>query len=707
MPGPIKVIAGAGSGKTRVLTMRIAHLIDSGVHKANILALTFTNKAAEEMKERIGDLVGNVGYMWIGTFHAICVKILRMEAEKLGYKSSFSIYDETDVLSLIKRILKQKGYDPDSFKPKNVRSAISKAKNEGTTPDEMFENASSTTYEIISSVYREYLSEMKKNDAMDFDDLLLNTLELLEEFPDIKEKYAKRFEHILVDEYQDTNIIQYRILHHLSSVHKSLFVVGDDDQSIYSFRGADIRNILEFEQDFPGAKTIFLEQNYRSKQSILDIANSVIKNNKNRMKKTLFSDLGKGELPLEACFEDEMQEAAFIGSKIIKARTKGISEGEIAVIYRTNAQSRVLEREMKYLGIPYKVYGGMSFFAREEIKDIAAYLNLCVNPDADISFTRIINKPKRKIGETTVQKIVNYASAERISMLEACAEAPGEVFGKTAENLKAFYAMIEEMRSFEGTLSAQVAFIAERSGLIDALRAEKTLEASARIENIQEFINGALEFEKNTEGATLADFIADNALVSDTAEDPERKTVSLMTMHSAKGLEFDVVILAGVQQGIVPHAGNIDENLEEERRLCYVGITRAKKELIITWSKRRTVFGAEGGQQGYVRSQFLEEIPENQLNIKKRKTENKNSYSSYSLKPTTTVFQKFSRQEAKPKETKEVSGINEGCKVMHAKFGMGEVKSITGSGKESIAIVKFADGEKKMFLAFAPLSIVE
>lgn len=697
--GPVKVIAGAGSGKTRVLTNRAAYLIDKGADPYHILALTFTNKAADEMKRRIFDMV-RCERMWVGTFHSVCVKILRYEAAQIGYTSNFSIYDETDVATLIKNLMKENGLEADVYKPRDLRTQISRAKNNGIDPEEMFEKAKYYIEEKTAEVYAQYLKRMKANNAFDFDDLLLKVRDLLKN-EEVRKKYATRFEHVLVDEYQDTNIVQYEILRALSSVHGNLFVVGDDDQSIYAFRGADIRNIREFERDFPGAATIYLEQNYRSQPRILDVANSIIKNNTDRSDKTLYSELPVGELPCELCFDNERAEADHIGGEIARLVSLGVRKSDIAVMYRTNAQSRVLESQMKYLGVPYRVYGGMSFYQREEIKDLSAYITLCVNPASDVSLMRIINKPKRKIGETTIAKIAEAAGEHAFTMLQVCRKAD-EYLPKQAELLKSFAALIDDMSAFKGTLSGHAAYIAEKSGLLASLDANGTIEAMARMENIEEFINGALEFEKQYPDATLADFIADNALISDVPSADEDETVSLLTLHSAKGLEFGYVFLAGVQQGLLPHAMSVDKkDVEEERRLCYVGITRAKLKLTITWSKTRTMFGGASGTQAFTRSQFLAEVPKEEMNIRAKDSAHA---AAFKLPESPTVFRKFERAEVPM--AKKTPDVCVGDHVAHAKFGEGVVLKLMGQGTEKVAVVKFAEGEKKMFLAFAPLNVI-
>jgi DNA helicase-2/ATP-dependent DNA helicase PcrA len=581
--GPLLVIAGAGSGKTRVLTYRVAHLIHAVGAKANeILAITFTNKAAGEMKERLGDLLG-VGSrgLWVLTFHAACGRILRREAQRLGYRSNFTIYDQADQVRLVKQCLEELDRDPKRFTPRGIHSQISNAKNRLVGPAAYAERVQSFYDQTVADVYALYQRRMFQSNAVDFDDMLMLTVDVLERFPEAREKWAKAFRYILVDEYQDTNHAQYRLLQLLAEKGMNICAVGDPDQSIYAFRGADINNILDFERDFPGTRTIALEQNYRSTNSILGAANSVISHNRERKPKELFSELGVGEPVHVVEVEDEHAEARFVAAGIAGLVEQGFNGDEIAVFYRTNAQSRVLEDVLVRQGVAYQVIGGPRFYERAEIKDVIAYLQAIDNPYDAVSLTRIANRPRRGIGDTSLARLQAWADAQGRSLWEAT-EFPDEA-GVGAAPLRAvqgFRTLLQSLQS--GALELPVAELVQRvldqSGYLDALEAERTIEAQGRIENLQELVGVAREYQETADEPSLSQFLQEISLYSDQdAIRGEESLVTLMTLHNAKGLEFRAVYLIGMEEGIFPHSRSIEEQgIEEERRLCYVGVTRAK-----------------------------------------------------------------------------------------------------------------------------------
>ncbi len=714
--GAVLVLAGAGSGKTRVLTMRTAHILDMGVPPYAILALTFTNKAANEMKERIQQICPDISKMWVGTFHSICARILRVHIDKIGYDKTFSIYDEGNALSLLKEILPKYNIDPKVLSPKSVKYIISNAKNANVSPAE-FANAypaEENDFEL-SVVYGEYEKRLKENNALDFDDLLLKTLQLLETCPDVLENYSKRFKYIMIDEYQDTNSVQYGIVRLMSSHHKNLFVVGDDDQSIYSFRGANIRNILEFERDFENVTTIYLEENYRSHQGILDIANKVIANNTKRKAKNLYTSRPKGDIPTEFAAMSEFKEAEFIVRTCSELAQSGESYDDIAILYRTNSQSRVIEDELKRRGMPYRIYGGMGFYDRKEIKDIIAYLNLILNPRADMSFMRIINEPKRGIGSATVAKLSEYAINNGISLMDASRNSESFLGVRLSGVVMKFVALIEQLSGDMDSYSVSqfVDRVLSVSGYFDSLKQEGTPEAQDRLNNLNEFLNMSAQFEVENPEGNLLDFLERSSLISDVdSVGAEQGKISLMTLHSAKGLEFDNVFIAGLENQLLPHSMSGDTGIEEERRLCYVGITRAKKKLFLTHAKSRMSYKRQSSAGFSVetreRSMFLDEIPGEMINyiedkppkfdVAQRAERNKRPAVSFAeFRRTQTV------SDAKHNST---SNYSIGTNVYHQKFGEGVIKSINGEGKEKIALVDFFDqGEKKMFLAFAPLQI--
>jgi len=629
--GPLLILAGAGSGKTRVLTHRIAYLIgERGVNPWNILAITFTNKAAEEMRQRVDKLVGfGAESVWVSTFHSACVRILRRFIDRLGYENHFTIYDTDDQKTLIKEVCRKVDVDTKVFKERSLLSAISSAKNEMILPDEFELNAGGDFAKMkIAKVYREYEAQMRANNALDFDDLLVKTVQLLQTQPDVLESYQERFRYIMVDEYQDTNTVQFQLVSLLAGKYKNLCVVGDDDQSIYKFRGANIRNILDFEHEFPDAKVIKLEQNYRSTGNILNAANSVIANNRGRKEKSLWTENGEGELIRLRQFDTAFDEADFIGEDIKSAVRQGGSYNDSAVLYRTNAQSRLLEEKFIAMNIPYKIVGGVNFYARREIKDLLAYLKTIDNGRDDVAVRRIINVPKRGIGLTTINRIQESATERGIGFYEALL-APGLIagVGRSATKLDSFAALIEYFKTLaeEMNITDLLQEVIEKTGYIESLENEDKEEAKTRKENIDELISKAATYEESCqdkdEKATLSGFLEEVALVADIDSlDEDQEYVVLMTLHSAKGLEFPRVYLAGMEDGLFPGYMSINagdrEELEEERRLCYVGITRAEQELTLTSARRRMVHGET---QYNPMSRFVKEIPRELLDTGNKK----------------------------------------------------------------------------------------
>ena len=729
--GPLLILAGAGSGKTRVLTHRIAYLIDErGVNPWNILAITFTNKAAEEMRQRVDSLVAfGAESIWVSTFHSMCVRILRRFIERLGYENRFTIYDTDDQKTLMKEVCRKVDIDTKVFKERSLLSAISSAKNEMILPDEFELNAGGDFgQQKIAKVYREYEAQLKSNNALDFDDLLVKTVQLLETQPDVLEYYQERFRYIMVDEYQDTNTVQFRLVSLLAGKYKNLCVVGDDDQSIYKFRGANIRNILDFEHEFPDAHVIKLEQNYRSTGNILDAANGVISNNKGRKEKTLWTDNGEGEKVHLRQFDTAYDEAEFIAEDIRRGVREGVSYNDNAVLYRTNAQSRLFEEKFIAMNIPYKIVGGINFYARREIKDLLAYLKTVDNGQDDLAVRRIINVPKRGIGLTTINRIQESAAERGIGFYEALLAPeliPG--VGRSASKLDSFAALIEYFkgRADQESISDLLREILEKTGYIESLESEDKVEAEARIENIDELLNKAAAYEEDCqdrdEEPTLSGFLEEVALVADIDSlDEDQDYVVLMTLHSAKGLEFPHVYLAGMEDGLFPSYMTItsddNEDLEEERRLCYVGITRAERELTLTCARRRMV---RGETQYNKLSRFVKEIPMNLIDTGNKKIEEgtevpvQNTYShakqAFRAQPFAAVSgkQPFSALQKGSQLTAEKEGklsYGVGDRVRHVKFGEGTVLEIKEGGRDYEVTVEFdSAGVRKMFAMFAKL----
>ena len=717
--GPLLILAGAGSGKTRVLTHRIAYLIkEQGVNPWNIMAITFTNKAAEEMRERVDKIVGmGSESVWVSTFHSSCVRILRRYIDRIGYENNFSIYDTDDQKTLMKDICKRLEVDTKVTKERALLSAISRAKDEGVGPDEYRLNAMGD-YKLqkVAEVYTEYQNQLKKNNALDFDDLLVKTVELFKSCPEVLDSYQERFRYIMVDEYQDTNTIQFQFVSLLAGKYRNLCVVGDDDQSIYKFRGANIGNILGFEQVFPDAKVIKLEQNYRSTQNILDCANEVIRNNQGRKEKRLWTDNEEGEPIRFRQFLNGYEEAEFIAGDIQdKVRRAENSYKDFAILYRTNAQSRLFEEKFLLANIPYKLVGGVNFYARKEIKDILAYLKTVDNARDDIAVKRIINVPKRGIGAASISKIQDYADERGISFYEAAKiaeEVPG--MGRSAAKVKPFVTFIQSLRSQLEYVSVSELFnnIMEETGYVKDLELEETEEAKARIENIDELYSKIVTYEEENEHPTLDGFLEEVALIADIdTVDESDERVLLMTLHSAKGLEFPNVYLAGMEDGIFPSYMTISsddrDELEEERRLCYVGITRAMKHLTLSSAQMRMI---RGETQYNKVSRFVREIPRELVDmgrpIPEKKAPEINLGSSYEQ-----MRQAFRAKAFEPKQftVKKADGLDYGVgdTVKHVKFGIGTVKDITEGGRDYEVTVDFDRvGVKKMFASFAKLKKV-
>lgn len=728
--GPLLILAGAGSGKTRVLTHRIAYLIEEkGVNPWNILAITFTNKAAEEMRQRVDSLVGiGAESIWVSTFHSMCVRILRRYIDRLGYDNRFTIYDTDDQKTLMKEVCRKTDIDTKRFKERMLLSVISSAKNEMILPEEFELNAGGDFVQLkIAKVYKEYEAQMRANNALDFDDLLVKTVQLLETQPDVRENYQERFRYIMVDEYQDTNTVQFRLVSLLAGKYRNLCVVGDDDQSIYKFRGANIRNILDFEKEFSDAKVIKLEQNYRSVGNVLEVANSVIRNNKGRKEKTLWTDNEKGEKIRLRQFDTAYDEAQFIAEDIKDETAQGANYSDHAVLYRTNAQSRLLEEKFVAMNIPYKIVGGINFYSRREIKDVLSYLKTIDNGKDDLAVRRIINVPKRGIGLTTINRIRESAAARGIGFYDALS-APDLIpgIGRSASKLDSFAALIEYFkgRSEESGVTDLLTEVIEKTGYTESLEADDPEELEARVQNIDELVSKAAVYEESCsdrgERPTLSGFLEEVALVADidsVAED--RDYVILMTLHSAKGLEFPHVYLAGMEDGLFPSymsiSGDDPEELEEERRLCYVGVTRAEEKLTLTCARMRLV---RGERQYNSMSRFIKEMPSALIDTGKREggfSQNvslgeKRTYSSevsgykrsaYAQKPAFAAIQKGSGLMAKKSE-----GLSYGVgdRVRHVKFGDGTVTEIKEGGRDYEVTVQFdTAGVRKMFALFAKL----
>jgi ATP-dependent DNA helicase UvrD/PcrA len=700
--GPLLILAGAGSGKTRVLTHRIAWLVQTGrARSGELLAITFTNKAAQEMRERVELLLGHsTRGMWVMTFHAACARILRAEAPRLGYTRAYTIYDQADSRRLIKRCIDELGIDPKRFTPAAIGSQISAAKNWLRDADAYRQQVGTFFEQTVADVYELYERELHRMNAMDFDDLLFRTVNVLELFPEVRARYAASFRHVLVDEYQDTNHAQYRLLQLIAGEHRRLAVVGDDDQSVYGFRQADIRNILDFQDDYPDAHVVRLEQNYRSTQTILSVANAVISHNRGRMGKTLWTDLGEGDPVKLRELEDEHAEARFVVGEIERLVDEGVSRAEIAVFYRTNAQSRVLEDTLVRREIGYQVIGGTKFYERAEIKDAIAYLTVLQNPQDVVSFTRVANSPKRGIGQTSQSRVLAHAETMGIPVWDAAAD-PASVPGLGTAAIRAFERFMATMMSLRDRAEQDVQIgdlleaILSETGYIDALEAERTIEAQGRIENLQELVGVAREFDAGEDAGGLDAFLQQIALVADadTRRDDEG-LVTLMTLHNAKGLEYPIVFMIGCEEGVFPHSRSLDEGtLEEERRLCYVGITRAMRDLYMTYARRRAVFGA----QSYgLPSRFLSEIPPDL-------TDRAGTLQAIGAVAAAENPRPRAMSWSSARSDAPGADYRMGDDVVHAAFGEGVVVGLEPGG---IVVVRFAsDGsERKLMAEYAPIS---
>ena len=752
--GPLLVLAGAGSGKTRVLTYRVAHLMEKGVAPWHILAITFTNKAAREMADRVHALAGEASEdAWISTFHSCCARILRRDIEKLGYKRQFAIYDEDDCATVIKAVSKALNLSDKEYPPKVIKSVISDAKNRMLTPIEWLkESGGDARSQKLYEAYRDYERTLKGNNALDFDDLLIKTLELLAEQPPVLEYYQNRFRYILVDEYQDTNAAQYELVRLLAGSRHNLCVVGDDDQSIYGWRGANPNNILDFEKDFPECVTIKLEQNYRSTGNILDAANQVIAHNAGRKEKALWTEAGDGDRIALYRGMDERDEATFICQMSRKLMRQGSEAGSIAVLYRTNAQSRVLEEAFVRSGTPYRVYGGLRFYERKEVKDLIAYLRALVNPDDDVSVRRVINVPRRGIGDTTVEKVAQYAQENDMPLLSAVLDwenlplsaRPKKLLGEFAELMIDLTEKMYELRPTEF-----VQLMIDRTGYVRALEESKDDTTETRIENIKEFQGAVNEFQEHNPEAGLPEFLENVALVSDLdAMNENGGAVTLMTLHSAKGLEFDNVFIAGMEEGVFPTTRALfdDKQMEEERRLCYVGITRAKKRLFLCHANTRALYNTRNANP---LSRFVDEIPrrliiEGAARVDTRRVPppsqsrwQQPTRSPYNPQYKHTPGQGGIRgagdiQTRTPAPTppnmnpngvrlnipgvtrgfsapdRGLSVFHEGDSVRHRTFGLGTVQEITGAGGQQKVKILFDDGKERTFyVTSAPLMKVE
>jgi len=791
-PGPMLVIAGAGSGKTRVLTHRVAHLISAEkVSPFSILAITFTNKAAAEMKDRVATLVGPMAHrMWVSTFHSACARILRREAALLGYRPSFSIYDQSDAVRLTDYVRRDLGLDPKRFPPRQLQARISALKNELVTAEEYAAAAVTPPEKRLASVYAEYQKRLAEASAVDFDDLLVLVVKLFREHPDALARWRTRFSHVLVDEFQDTNAAQWEIVRLLAAEHRNVMVVGDADQAIYRFRGADYRNLVRFEETFPDATVIVLEQNYRSSQNILDAANAVITNNVSRRAKHLWTEQVGGELLTGYQADDEHDEAAFVAHEITRLTDhEGHRFADIAAFYRTNAQSRVVEEALVRAGIPYRIVGGTKFYDRREVKDALAYLRALVNPDDEVSWKRIVNTPRRGVGDTSVNKIASYAQGAGIPFREALQEAPAAgVTGKALGGVRDVLGVVDGLvAASAGGVAAAVERMLDRTGYVAELEAERSIEAQGRIENLQELVGVAREFDEALDSGQLgvlagiagvgvggpeaprptpagpapggglaaaetagaepggagvaADepgaaaeaggagaalqgvervqaFLEAVSLVTDLDQlDGDESAVTLMTLHAAKGLEFPVVFMLGMEDGIFPHVrtlGDPDE-LEEERRLCYVGLTRARERLYLCHAWSRSLFGATDYNPP---SRFLAEIPEELVRTLGEERTRGRGYRSHRESVVSAAVGGGSQRtvERRPEgpwvadgaRGAEAAGIGVGDDVTHEKFGEGVVVDVIGSGDKAEAVVRFRDsGERRLLLAWAPLRRVE
>jgi DNA helicase II / ATP-dependent DNA helicase PcrA len=719
--GPLLVIAGAGSGKTRVITRRIGHLIGKGIAPLNILAITFTNKAANEMKERLDEFLDQKG-MWISTFHAMCARILRNEIELLGYSKHFSIYDTGDQITCIKSVMNKLNLDTTNWRPSSIAASISNAKNELLSADKFSEYRSGYYNKIVDSVYTRYQKSLEANNALDFDDLLSMVVRLFKDYPEVLEKYQNKFKYILIDEYQDTNHAQYTIINLLSQKYKNICATGDPDQSIYGWRGANIQNILNFERDYADAKIVRLEQNYRSTKMILHVASEVIKNNRSRKPKSLWTQNNEGNRIRMIHCEDENIEARETASYITEFVNNGNRYSDIAIFYRTNAQSRVFESYLRKEGIPYSIVGSVEFFQRKEIKDILAYLKLCVNPNDNLSFERIVNIPPRGIGPTTVKRLREWAFVKNLSSLEAMSRVREiqDIKSKNARIVEGFYNIFSKLYKLPTyPVMEFMRHVIDGIGYIDYLKNTYDNDGRERLENIEELVNAAREYDISTPDGSLLGFLEEVSLISNIDKwDEDTDAVTLMTLHAAKGLEFPVVFITGLEEGLLPHSQSkdSDDEIEEERRLCYVGITRAQKELFMTHTRHRTRFGQ---RTPCIPSRFLAEIPEDsieaidktdchsyieELQIEYKKDTTEFLSSGYDPNHINTKEKDNLNQELQP--LANTNNLNHGDIVEHAHFGRGKIIKINPSS--DIVFVDFGRaGIKKLVLEYAKLEKIE
>jgi DNA helicase II / ATP-dependent DNA helicase PcrA len=724
--GPVMIVAGAGSGKTRVLTYRTAYLLQQGVRPDSVLALTFTNKAANEMKGRIAELVGpSSRAIWMGTFHSVFARILRVEAERIGFARSFSIYDTDDSQSLIKTIMNDLGISAQQFSPAGIRSRISVAKNSMISPAEFRKGAHDPMSQRTSEIFEEYVRRLAKNNAMDFDDLLLKPLDLFRRHRDVLHHYQLRFQYILVDEYQDTNRVQYQLLNELAARFKNICVVGDDAQSIYAFRGADIRNILDFEKDYPQCRVFRLEQNYRSTKTILGAADSLIKHNKRQIAKKLWTSNDDGDsIVLDICSDDREEARRIVAHIEEETLKRKLGLNDFAVLYRTNAQSRTIEDALRRAAVPYTIVGGVSFYKRKEIKDLIAYLRVIANPRDDESIARIINFPARAIGDTTIHKIRSVAAGKKVSLMDALAapDLEGLLADRTLRAVRQFHGMLQKYIGLRSEVSVNelARALVDEIGVLRLLKEENTPESLARRENVQELISALAEFSDQHPGATLEDFLAEVSLISDVdTTDFGRNAVTLMTLHSAKGLEFPVVFISGLEEGLLPISLALDSNeeVEEERRLLYVGMTRAEKRLYLSFARTRY---HQGEMLFSLRSRFVDEIdpvfvaPCERNGSPARLESGTRAMPSQSPKympriPARTRPETEDSFTADPMPDYENHSQDDfqprmGQRVVHETFGAGRIVALDGHGENARAIVEFESvGRKKLMLKFAKL----
>lgn len=702
--GPLLILAGAGSGKTKVVTSKIAYLIENEVPSWRILAITFTNKAAREMRERVAMLIDeDVSPMWIGTFHAICVRILRKNIENLGYGSNYNIYDRADQNTIIKESYKELNINKEIYNSRTILSKISSWKNEELTPSEVLDGNKEDIFNFnAGKIYEFYQNKLKENNALDFDDLLIKTVELLREFPDVREFYQNKFKYIFVDEYQDTNSIQYKLIKLFCGKAPNLTVVGDNDQSIYKWRGADISNILNFQKDFPGAKIIKLEQNYRSTQNILDVANSVIKNNPQELSKSLWTKRQGGEKVYYKEFSVSNEEEFAVTNKILGLNYKGYSFEDMAILYRTNAQSRGFEESLSREGINYKIVGGLRFYDRAEVKDIMAYLKVINNPLDEIALLRIINKPKRGIGDSSIEKIRDYAINNNLSMFEVIKNIENyeDLNVRAKKNIKSFANLINLLIERKDLLNVGelAELVVDESQYVEDLKNQNTLEARTKISNIDELISNIMSYDKET---SLSDYLSNMSLLTDIDKTSDAKGVNLMTVHAAKGLEFKIVFLVGMEEGLFPIIRqDEDEDIEEERRLCYVAITRAEDLLFISSSKTRYLYGKMTPK---IKSRFINEMQDT-IEIVEEKNQRLIDVIDYSGK----IDERITTYKKVQTPNKSIKSVNVGDKVKHKIFGQGMIVQKKEKNGDIEVVVSFENkGLKKLLLSVAPIEVID